>query len=80
MFIFSVIHHRHSTKENEKRKCENDSMREFNEHWENELLFISDPSGKSLCIVCENTFSQNRRHDLIRHYITRHQTEIEGKL
>ena len=30
--------------------------------------------------MCENTFSQNRRHDLSRHYKTQNQTEIEGKL
>lgn len=63
-----------------KRKVESDSKREFNEQWENELLFIAGPSGKPLCIVCENTLSQNRRHDLNRHYKTQHQTEIEGKL
>lgn len=63
-----------------KRKAESDSKREFNEQWENEFLFIAGPSGKPLCIVCENTFSHNRRHDLNRHYKTQHQTEIEGKL
>ena len=30
--------------------------------------------------MCESTFSQNRRHDLNRHFKTQHQTEIEGKL
>lgn len=63
-----------------KRKAESDSKREFNDQWENELLFIAGPSGKPLCIVCENTLSQNRKHDLKRHYTTQHQTEIEGKL
>ena len=27
----------------------------FNELWENELLFIANPSGKPMCIVCETT-------------------------
>ena len=63
-----------------KRKAESDSKREFNDQWENELLFIAGPSGKPLCIVCENTLSQNRKHDLKRHYTAQHQTEIEGKL
>ena len=62
-----------------KRKAETDSKREFNEQWENELLFIAGPSRKPLCIVCEKTLSQNRRHDLKRHYEI-HKTEIEGKL
>ena len=30
--------------------------------------------------MCENTLSQNRKHDLKRHYTAQHQTEIEGKL
>ena len=29
-----------------KRKAESDSKREFNDQWENELLFIAGPSGK----------------------------------
>jgi len=36
-----------------KRKVETDNKREFNEQWENELLFIAGPSRKPLCIVCE---------------------------
>ena len=52
--------------------------RQFNELWENELLFIANPSGKPMCIVCETTFSNNRRSDLCRHY-KKYQAEIEGK-
>ena len=52
---------------------------QFNEMWENELLFIANPSEKPMCIVCETTFSDNRRNDLSRHY-KKHQDEIEGKL
>jgi len=63
-----------------KRKAETDNKREFNQQWENELLFIAGLSRKPLCIVCEKTLSQNRRHDLKRHYKIQHQTEIEGKL
>ena len=62
-----------------KRKAESEK-REFNEQWENDFLFIAGPTGKPLCIVCESTLSQNRRHDLNRHYKTQHQSEIEGKL
>ena len=81
VFIFSVAYHRHTVqKKMSKRKAENDSKREFNEQWENELLFIAGLSRKPLCIVCENTFSQNRRHDLNRYYKTQHQTAIEEKL
>ena len=47
---------------------------------EDELLFTVWPSGKPLCIVCENAFSQNRRHGLNKHYKTKHQTEIKEKL
>jgi len=39
-----------------RRKAETDSKREFNEQWENELLFIAGPSRKPLCIVCEKLF------------------------
>ena len=55
------------------------NTRQFMEMWENELLFIANPSGKPMCIVCETTFSGNRRNDLSRHY-KKHQAEIEGKL
>ena len=57
-----------------------DSKREYNEQLENELLFIAGASGNPVCIVCENRLSQNRRHDMNRHYKTHHQTDIEGKL
>ena len=81
VFIFSLAHHRHRVqKKMSKRKAENDSKREFNKQWENDLLFIAGSSGKPLCIVCANTFSQNRRHDLSRHCKIQHQTEIEGNL
>ena len=42
-------------------------------------MFIASPSGRPLCIVCENTLSDNRRHDLNRHY-KKHQAEVEEKL
>ena len=79
-YIFSYFSQTHMQKKMSKRKAENDSKRIFNEQWENELLFIACPSGKPLGIVCENTFSHNRKHDLNRHSKTQHQTEIEGKL
>ena len=63
-----------------KRKAENNSKREFNDQLENELLFIATPSGKPLSIVCENTFSHYRSHDLNRHHKTQYQSEIEGEL
>ena len=63
-----------------KRKAESDSLREFNEQWENEPLFIAGPSGKPFCIVCENTLSYNKKHDLNRHDKTQHQLNIEGKM
>ena len=62
------------------KKAENDSRREFNEQWQNELLFIAGPLEKPLGIACENTFSHNRRHDLNRHYKTQDKTEIEVNL
>ncbi|XP_068201631.1 zinc finger MYM-type protein 6-like [Palaemon carinicauda] len=61
-----------------KRKAESDSKRQFNKLWENEFLFIASPSGKSMCIVCESTLSDNRRHDLSRHY-KKHQLQIEER-
>ena len=51
---------------------------QFNEMWENILLFIANLSGKPMCIVCETTFSDNRRNDLSRHF-KKHQAEIKGK-
>ena len=53
--------------------------RQFNELRENELLFIANPLGKPMCIVCETTFSDNRRNDLSGHY-KKLQAEIERKL
>ena len=53
--------------------------RQFNEMWENELLFIANPSGKPMCIVCETTFSDNKRNDFSRH-CKKHQAEFEGEL
>ncbi|XP_076311275.1 SCAN domain-containing protein 3-like [Tachypleus tridentatus] len=61
-----------------KRKAESDNKRQFNELWENEFLFIASPSGKPMCIVCESTLSDNRRHDLSRHY-KKHQVEVKEK-
>ena len=52
-----------------KRSAEGDSKCEFNEQWETELLFIASSSGKLICIVCENTLSHNRTHNLNRHSI-----------
>ena len=78
--ISSATHYRHAIQTKMKKNdAESDSKREFNEQWENEL-FIAVQSGKPLCSVCKNTFSQNRRHDLNRQCKTQHQTEIEGKL
>ena len=79
-YIFSYQSRTHSTNDNEQIEAEDDSRREFNGQWENELLLIAGPSGKQLCIVCENIFPQNGQHDLNRHHKTQHQTEVEGKL
>lgn len=46
----------------------------------NEFWFITSPSGRLLCSICENIFSNNRRYDLNRHDKTQHETEIVGKL
>jgi len=46
-----------------KRKAENNLQLAFNEQWENEFLLIAAPSGKPLCIVCENPFC--RTDDMI---------------
>ena len=62
-----------------KRKAESDCKHEFNEEWENDFLFIANPAGKPLCIVCETTLSYNKKHDLNRHYKTQHQTTIEDE-
>ena len=62
-----------------KRKAGGDIKRKFNEQWENEFLFIASPSGKPFCTVCKTTLSQNRKHDLKRHYTTQHRAEIDGK-
>ena len=53
-----------------KRKAESYCKREFNEEWENDFLFIANPAGKPLCIVCKTILSYNKKHDLIRHYKT----------
>ena len=79
-YVFSYPSQTHIQVKMCERKAENDSKREYNEQWENELLFIARPSGKPLCIVCESTFSLNRRHDLSRHYRTQHQTKMGRKL
>ena len=62
-----------------KRKAESDCKREFNEEWKNDFLFIANPAGKPLCIVCETTLSYNKKHDLNRRYKTQHQTTIEDE-
>ena len=62
-----------------KRQAESDCKCEFNEEWENDFLFIANPAGKPLCIVCETTLSYNKKHDLDRHYKTQHQTTIEDE-
>ena len=58
-----------------KRKAKNDSIRELNEHWQNELLFINGPSGKPLCIACENTFIE----DMILTDTIKHSTRLKMK-
>lgn len=64
-----------------KWKAQNYSKCEFNAQWgENEFWFITSPSGRLLCSICENIFSNNRRYDLNRHEKTQHETEIVGKL
>ena len=55
-FLFFAVDLALMVKKNmSKRKAGSDSKRQFNEVWENELIFIASPSGKPMCIVCQST-------------------------
>ena len=60
-----------------KRKAESDCKREFNEEWENDFLFIANPAGKPLCIVCETTLSYK---NIILIDTIKHNTRLQLKM
>ena len=76
---FSVTRHRHTVqKKMRKRKAETVSKCEFNDHWENKLLFIASRLGKPRCAFCVKTLF-HRIEDMILTDTIKHSIRLKMK-
>lgn len=48
-------------------------VRKFNLQWENDY-FVTEHKDKTICLVCRLEFSDNRKHNIERHFTSQQQT------
>lgn len=60
-----------STSQKSEQPQRQSVVRKFNFQWENDY-FVTEHKGKTICLVCRLEFSDNRKHNIERHFTSQH--------